>query len=70
MGTHSGSNDIPGKPCTKCGLRYSRETAYVDCLNDGETYEAWWARQNDAVRAIAHLYPPPGREPMSAETNA
>jgi hypothetical protein len=41
-----------GGPCKHCGLTYSSKTAYVPCLEDGETLETWRARQNEAVLAL------------------
>ncbi len=40
---------VPGAPCSRCGLRYSRETAYVACFLPGDTLEDWLSRQSDVV---------------------
>lgn len=34
-----------GGPCTRCGLSYASATAYVACLEAGDSFETWAARQ-------------------------
>jgi hypothetical protein len=52
---HGGSNDVPGHPCSRCGLRYSRATAYIPCFEEGDTLSTWQARHQEALDAC-----PPG----------
>ncbi len=44
--------DPPGTPCRRCGLVYSMKTSQVPCFEEGDTYETWYARQNEAVQAL------------------
>ena len=46
-----------GDPCGRCGLVYSRETAYVPCFEEGDTFETWKAKQPEEIRLM--LKPPP-----------
>ncbi len=41
-----------GRPCSRCGLRYSSKLAYVPCFEDGDTLVTWMDRQSDAVLAM------------------
>lgn len=38
--------------CKRCGLRYSPETAYVSCFEEGDTHETWLARQHPEVQKV------------------
>jgi hypothetical protein len=49
----------PGAPCQRCGLRYSMKTSYVPCFEQGDTYDSWYARQDEAVQALVRK-PPAG----------
>ena len=33
-----------GRPCSRCGLVFSRNTAYVPCFLEGDTLTTWLAR--------------------------
>jgi hypothetical protein len=41
-----------GGPCCRCGLRYSLKTSYIPCFEEGDTFETWKARQNEAVQEL------------------
>jgi len=43
-----------GGPCRRCGIRYSMKTSYVPCFEEGDTFETWAIRQNEAVRALVN----------------
>lgn len=45
----------PGYPCRRCGLRYSRATAYIPCFEEGDTLTTWQARHQETLDAC-----PPG----------
>jgi hypothetical protein len=42
----------PGGPCTRCGLSYSPKTSYIACFIPGDTFETWFERLPDAVKAV------------------
>ena len=41
-----------GRPCSRCGLRFSPKVAYVPCFEEGDTLTTWMERQSDAVLAM------------------
>lgn len=43
----------PMGPCRRCGLKLSKETAYVPCLYGGEPFGTWLNKQHTDVRALA-----------------
>lgn len=51
--THSTS--LPGLPCSRCGIRYSRHTAYIPCFEQGDTLVTWQERHQETLDAC-----PPG----------
>jgi len=40
-----------GRPCSRCGLRFSPKLAYVPCFEEGDTLVTWMERQSDEVLA-------------------
>lgn len=44
-----------GLPCRRCGLRYSQDTAYVPCFEDGDTFETWFERQHPEIQKLTYL---------------
>lgn len=44
-----------GRPCSRCGMRYSGATAYIPCFESGDTLQMWQARHQDSLDAC-----PPG----------
>jgi hypothetical protein len=41
-----------GSPCTRCRLVYSWKTSSIPCFVEGDTFETWRARQNEAVQTL------------------
>lgn len=41
--------------CRRCGIRYSRSTAYIPCFEEGDTLKTWQARHQETLDAC-----PPG----------
>lgn len=48
-----------GGPCTRCGLVYSRKTAYTPCFVEGDTLDTWRARNPEALDGAD-----PGKTPV------
>jgi hypothetical protein len=40
-----------GRPCSRCGLRFSPDTAYIPCFEEGDTLAKWQERNQDALDA-------------------
>jgi hypothetical protein len=40
-----------GGPCSRCGIRYSRATAYLPCFEKGDNLKAWVARHAETIIA-------------------
>jgi len=49
--------DPPGTPCKRCGLVYSIKTCYTACLDEGQTWDDWFANLNEAQQKLVEWRP-------------
>lgn len=38
-----------GQPCSRCGIKHSRATAYIPCFEEGDTLATWQARNQETL---------------------
>jgi hypothetical protein len=53
------THDIPrpGVPCLRCGIKFNNSTAYLPCLEPGDTLATWVARHANTLLAAGGSVP-------------
>jgi hypothetical protein len=41
-----------GRPCTRCGVKFSPKTAYLPCFEEGDDLKRWVARNAATILAL------------------